>query len=82
MVVVRHGVKTTLQRIVLHIPLLLLCTISLSVLGVGGPVYLGVTLAVGAVYLGLGDQGSARRVRRRRPLGGNASSISLTYTCS
>lgn len=50
-VVVRHGVKTTLQRIVLHIPLLLLCTISLSVLGVGGPVYLGVTLAVGAAYL-------------------------------
>lgn len=49
--VVRRGVATTLRRIVWHIPLLLLCTVGLSLLGVGGPLYPVVTLIAGGIYL-------------------------------
>jgi len=50
-VVVYHGVETTLQRIVLHIPSLILCTVLLTLQGVGGLPYLLATLALGGLYL-------------------------------
>ena len=49
--IVRRGLETTLRRIVLHIPPMLLCTVFLSLLGVGGALYLVVTTVVGIIYL-------------------------------
>lgn len=50
-VVVRRGVVTTLRRMLLHTPLLVGCTLFIYASGAGGPLFLGVALISGAVYL-------------------------------
>ena len=80
-VVVYHGVETTLQRIVLHIPPLVLCTVLLTMQGVGGLPYLLATSWHWEASTSRGRSrhgGAAPRPRRR---GESGFSISLTCTC-
>lgn len=51
-VVVRHGITTTLRRMLVHAPLLIACTLLLAAQGVGGAFFFVTTLAMGLLYFG------------------------------